>query len=75
MADQILFLLIVVGGLCRYDVFSCGFRICFNLQAQLHLTFLGAMVFFAVLAGFMQDFNVPFVLAFFKGVLMIGRRE
>ena len=73
MADQLLFFIeVVVGGLLAgtmYSLVALGFVLIFKASATFNFS-QGAMVFFAVLAfvGFMQDFNVPFVLAFFLAV-------
>ena len=76
MADQLLFFIeVVVGGLLAgtmYSLVALGFVLIFKASATFNFS-QGAMVFFAVLAfvGFMQDFNVPFVLAFFLAVLLM----
>ena len=76
MVDQLLFFIeVVVGGLLAgtmYSLVALGFVLIFKASATFNFS-QGAMVFFAVLAfvGFMQDFNVPFVLAFFLAVLLM----
>ncbi len=76
MADQILFFIeVVVGGLLAgtmYSLVALGFVLIYKASATFNFS-QGAMVFFAVLAfvGFMQDFNVPFVLAFFLAVFLM----
>ena len=76
MADQILFFIeVVVGGLLAgtmYSLVALGFVLIYKASATFNFS-QGAMVFFAVLAfvGFMQDFNVPFILAFFLAVFLM----
>ena len=76
MADQILFFIeVVVGGLLAgtmYSLVALGFVLIYKASATFNFS-QGAMVFFAVLAfvGFMQDFNVPFVLAFFLAIFLM----
>ena len=76
MANEILFFMeVLVGGLLAgtmYSLVALGFVLIFKASATFNFS-QGAMVFFSVLAffGFMQDFNIPFVLAFILAALLM----
>jgi len=66
---------VLVGGLLAgtmYSLVALGFVLIFKASATFNFS-QGAMVFFSVLAfvGFMQDFNIPFVLAFILAALLM----
>ena len=76
MVDELLFFMeVLVGGLLAgtmYSLVALGFVLIFKASATFNFS-QGAMVFFSVLAfvGFMQDFNIPFVLAFILAALLM----
>ena len=76
MVDELLFFMeVVVGGLLAgtmYSLVALGFVLIFKASATFNFS-QGAMVFFSVLAfcGLMQDFNIPFVLAFILAALLM----
>ena len=76
MANELLFFMeVLVGGLLAgtmYSLVALGFVLIFKASATFNFS-QGAMVFFSVLAfcGFMQDFNIPFVLAFILAALLM----
>ena len=76
MANELLFFMeVLVGGLLAGTMYSLV-ALCFVLIFKASATFnfsQGAMVFFSVLAfcGFMQDFNIPFVLAFILAAFLM----
>ena len=76
MIDELLFFMeVLVGGLLAgtmYSLVALGFVLIFKASATFNFS-QGAMVFFSVLAfcGFMQDFNIPFVLAFILAALLM----
>ena len=76
MVDELLFFMeVLVGGLLAgtmYSLVALGFVLIFKASATFNFS-QGAMVFFSVLdfCGFMQDFNIPFVLAFILAALLM----
>jgi branched-chain amino acid transport system permease protein len=76
MVEELLFFMeVLVGGLLAgtmYSLVALGFVLIFKASATFNFS-QGAMVFFSVLAfvGFMQDFNIPFVLAFILAALLM----
>ena len=76
MVNELLFFMeVLVGGLLAgtmYSLVALGFVLIFKASATFNFS-QGAMVFFSVLAvcGFMQDFNIPFVLAFILAALLM----
>ena len=76
MVDELLFFMeVLVGGLLAgtmYSLVALGFVLIFKASATFNFS-QGAMVFFSVLAfcGFMQDFNIHFVLAFILAALLM----
>ena len=76
MVDELLFFMeVLVGGLLAgtmYSLVALGFVLIFKASATFNFS-QGAMVFFSVLAfcGFMQDFHIPFVLAFILAALLM----
>ena len=76
MVDELLFFMeVLVGGLLAgtmYSLVALGFVLIFKASATFNFS-QGAMVFFSVLAfvGFMQDFNIPFVLAFILAAFLM----
>jgi len=76
MANELLFFMeVLVGGLLAgtmYSLVALGFVLIFKASATFNFS-QGAMVFFSVLAfcGFMQDFNITFVLAFILAAFLM----
>ena len=76
MVEELLFFMeVLVGGLLAgtmYSLVALGFVLIFKASATFNFS-QGAMVFFSVLAfvGLMQDFNIPFVLAFILAALLM----
>ncbi len=76
MVEELLFFMeVLVGGLLAgtmYSLVALGFVLIFKASATFNFS-QGAMVFFSVLAfvGFMQDFNIPFILAFILAALLM----
>ena len=76
MANELLFFMeVLVGGLLAgtmYSLVALGFVLIFKASATFNFS-QGAMVFFSVLAfcGFMQDFNIPVVLAFILAAFLM----